>query len=139
MLEIVYTSPEVAARDIQALTDLVSSAIPTKIFILYTSITLRDNDMVIHTSALHHCLHDSLLRWALTRSAPLSLAFTGHLRGPISPDTTRGTAPRRKTPTPRRPPLQRSPSLNLSFLAPILEAPATKFTFLALRAWALCP
>ena len=49
MLHMVYTTPEDAARDVQALTDLVASAIPTETFILYTSFSLREDEMLIHT------------------------------------------------------------------------------------------
>jgi hypothetical protein len=42
MLQAAFTAPEPAARDIQALTDLVSVAIPVEIFIFFTAITLRE-------------------------------------------------------------------------------------------------
>ena len=51
MLQMAYTDPAIAARDIQALTNIMAAAIPTEIFILYTVLALRDNDMVINTTS----------------------------------------------------------------------------------------
>jgi hypothetical protein len=53
MLQTVYTAPDIAARDIQALTDLVASAIPTETLILFTTINLRENEMVTITPPPH--------------------------------------------------------------------------------------
>ena len=46
MLQATYTAPELAARNTQALTDLVSVAIPVETFILFTAIALREEEMV---------------------------------------------------------------------------------------------
>jgi hypothetical protein len=54
MLQTAYTTPDMASRDIQALTDLVTSAIAAETFILFTTITLREDEMVIHNP---HRLH----------------------------------------------------------------------------------
>ncbi len=77
----VYTTPEDAARDVQALMDLVASAIPTETFILFTSFTLREEEMVIHTLFQCHDHHMCMTHRALTHSAPLAFpAFPSHLR-----------------------------------------------------------
>ena len=49
MLQTAYASPEAAAGDAHALTELVSVAIPVEIFITYTAVTLREKEMVILT------------------------------------------------------------------------------------------
>jgi hypothetical protein len=93
MFQMVYTTPEDAARDIQALTDLVASAIPTDTFILFTSFTLREEELVIPTPSLHHGHHMCMTRRALTHTAPLAFpAFPCSLRGIILLKTIRATA-----------------------------------------------
>jgi len=100
MLQMVYTDPNFAARDIQGLTDLVASAIPTESFILYTVITLRDNDMVTSTPSPHHCQHDSISPRGPTLSAPLaSPPSPGYLRGHIVTATSGPIAHQSVAPT----------------------------------------
>jgi len=47
MLQAAYTTPELAARDTQAPTDLVAVAIPVETFALFTAVTLRKEAMVV--------------------------------------------------------------------------------------------
>jgi hypothetical protein len=49
MLQVAYTTPELAARDTQALTYLVSATIPVETLIVFTAVTLREEKIVIHT------------------------------------------------------------------------------------------
>ena len=49
MLQAAYTAPEPPAKDTHALTYLVSMAIPVETFIILTAVTLREEEMVIHT------------------------------------------------------------------------------------------
>ncbi len=107
MLKMVYTTPEDAARDVQALTNLVASAIPTETFILFTSFNLREDEMVIHTPFQHHGHHMCMTRRALTHSAPLAFpASPGYLRGHTLLETIRATAHRRMAPNYETPPRQ---------------------------------
>ena len=91
MLHTAYTTPELATRDTQAFTDLVAVAIPVEPFILFTAVTLREEEMVIYTPSHLHSIH-----WLLailpfingvlaTVFAPLGL-LTGHFfAGPRRP------------------------------------------------------
>ena len=54
MLQASYTAPEPASRDTQDLTDLVSVAIPVETFILFTELTLREEEMVTHIPLHRH-------------------------------------------------------------------------------------
>ncbi len=54
MVQASYTTPEPAGRDTQALTDVVSVAIPLETFILFTSVTLREEEMVVYTPSYRH-------------------------------------------------------------------------------------
>ena len=96
MLQMAYTDPVIAARDIQALTDLVAAAIPIETFILYTVLTLRENDMVTNNPSPPYCPYDSMTQRVLTpNDMPASPPSSGQLRGrPITP-TLRYTAHRR--------------------------------------------
>ncbi len=49
MLQTVYTAPELAAADAQALTEFVSLAILVETFILSTTITLLEEEIMSHT------------------------------------------------------------------------------------------
>ncbi len=48
LLQTAYTTPDMSSRDIHALADLVPSAIAAEIFILFTTITLREEEMMIY-------------------------------------------------------------------------------------------
>jgi hypothetical protein len=100
MLQMVYTDPNIAARDIRGLTDLLASAIPTETFILYTVITLRDNDMVTNTLSPHHGQHNSISPRAPILSAPLtSPPLLGHLTGQSAMTTSGPNAHQSVAPT----------------------------------------
>ncbi len=100
MLQIAYTDPAIAARDIQALTNIMAAAIPTYIFILYTVLTLRENDMVINTTSPSYCPYDSTAQRVLTpRDIPAPSPLSGQLSGRPIPPTLRLTAHRRMATT----------------------------------------
>jgi hypothetical protein len=69
MLQASYTAPELAVRDTHALTDLVSLAIPVKTFILFTAITLREEEMLTHTPPYRHPTSGQLAFLSLTYGA----------------------------------------------------------------------
>ncbi len=85
MLQAVYTAPEPAARDIQALTDLVSVAISVETFILFTAVTLRDEEMVCHTPTSSTPIYSSWILPSLTPSASVAtVSLSGDLTGHLS-------------------------------------------------------
>jgi hypothetical protein len=54
MLQAAYATPKIAARDTKALTYLVFVAIPVETFILFTAVTLREEEIVRHTPSHLH-------------------------------------------------------------------------------------
>ena len=80
MLQATYTAPEPTARDTQTLTDLVSVAIPVKICILFTAITLREEEMVTHTPSHRHPTSWRLALLSLTYVVfDAAFALPGHV------------------------------------------------------------
>jgi hypothetical protein len=69
MIQAAYTAPEPATKNTQTLMDLVSVAIPVEIFILYTAITLREEEMVTHTPLHRHPTSGWLTLLSLTYGA----------------------------------------------------------------------
>jgi hypothetical protein len=49
MLQAAYTTPKLASKDIEAVTYLVSEVIPVESCILFTAVTLREEEMVVYT------------------------------------------------------------------------------------------
>jgi hypothetical protein len=94
MLQTVYTTPEMAARDIQALTDLVASAISTEIFMLFTTVTLREDEMVTHPPSRLHSRYGWLALSPLTHGALTGVpASPCYLIGRSVPDHSRPQDP----------------------------------------------
>jgi hypothetical protein len=75
MLQAVYTAPEPGARDIQALTDLVSVAIPVETFILFTAVTLQEKEMACHTPTSSPPIYGSRILPLLTPGATACHCF----------------------------------------------------------------
>jgi len=80
MLQATYTTPESASRDTYALTNLVSVAIPVETFIFFTAVTLREEEMVIHTPPHLHPISGLMTFLPLTKGALAAvLALSGLL------------------------------------------------------------
>ena len=56
MLQAAYTTPELAAKDTQSLNDLAAVAIPVETFILLTTVTLREKEMVVYNPSHLHSI-----------------------------------------------------------------------------------
>lgn len=82
MLQAVYTTPETATQDILGLTDLVSVAIPVETFILFTDLTLHEEDMVRQTSPHSPLTSVCVPSPTLTPGTPATHALSGYLIGP---------------------------------------------------------
>jgi hypothetical protein len=66
MLQAAYTTPEAVARDTQALPNLVSVVIPVETFILFTTMTLREEEMGTNTPFHLHPTYGLLAFLSLT-------------------------------------------------------------------------
>ena len=94
MLQATYTAPEPAAKDTKALTDLVSVAIPVETFILFTAITLREEDLVTHTPPHRHPTSGWLALLSLTYGALVAvIALPSYLTGHRVVDPRRSHTP----------------------------------------------
>ena len=83
-----------AARDIQALTDLVASAISTETFTLFTTVTLREDEMVTQTPSCLHSRYGWLSLSPLTHGALTVVpASPGYLTRQSVPDHSRPQDP----------------------------------------------
>ena len=77
-----YTSPELAARDTQALTDLVSVVIPTETSILFTAVTLQEEEMVRYTPTSSHPIYGPWILPPLAHGVHFAIvALSGDLTG----------------------------------------------------------
>jgi len=77
-----YTAPKLAATDTLALTDLVSVAFPVEPFILYTAVTLWEEEMVAHTLSHRHPASGWMASLSLTYGVfDAVFALPGHLTG----------------------------------------------------------
>jgi hypothetical protein len=95
LLQATYTAPEPAAKDTQALTAIVSVATPVKTFILYTAITLREEEMVTHAPSNRHPASEWLASLSLTYGVSDAVsALQGHLAEHGVKDPRRSQDPR---------------------------------------------
>jgi hypothetical protein len=87
MLQTAYTTPEMVARNIQALKDLVASAVSTETFTLFPTGTPYEDKMVTHTPSRLHSRYEWLSLCPLTQGtlAPAP-ASQGCLAGRSEPD-----------------------------------------------------
>jgi hypothetical protein len=75
MLQATYTTPELEARDTHALTNLVYVATTVETFILFTAVTLREEEMAILTPYHPHPISGLLALPPITNGA-LATVFT---------------------------------------------------------------
>jgi hypothetical protein len=82
VLQASCTAPEPTARDTQALTNLVSVAIPVETFIIYTELTLREEEMVTHIPFHREPIPTWLAVMSLTYGVLAAvIAMSSHLTG----------------------------------------------------------
>ena len=118
MLQAAYTATRPATRDTHALTCLVSVASPAKNFVLFTTVTHRQEEMVIHSRPHLHPISGLLAFLSLTNGALIPVFA---LRG--LPTRQRVVDPRRPSDPPSRLTLFRTSHKPATFLSPLSPSP----------------
>ena len=75
MSHVDYISSKAAAGDTQALTDLVAMSILVETLILYTVMTLHEEEMAVHTPSYPHPLLGLLVFFSLNHGAIAATFF----------------------------------------------------------------